>query len=89
MQVLVGVVIDGGAQGLKVGARAAGLAARMSIRSALGVRDPGQRLAAPVIIQPSDAPFKLRSIDDARTDVIEVDRQHIRDVDLLDVACQA
>ena len=80
------MMIDRGAQRLKIGAGTAGFAALLYIGAALGGGDLGQHLAAPIIVQPADAPFELWLICHARPAVFQVDRQHVGDVDQIDIA---
>ena len=86
VKVLLGVMIDRGAQGLEVGAGTTGLTAFLNIGAALGGSDLGQHLAAPIVVQPTDASFELRLVRHPRSAVFQIDRQHVGDVDPVDIA---
>jgi hypothetical protein len=79
------MVIDCGAQRFKVCTRAACPAPRLDIGTALGRGDLGQRLAAPVIVKPTDGPLQLWLIANPWPAVVEVDRQYVGDVNPFDI----
>src|ERR1700722_5436454 len=60
VEVLLGVMVDRRAEGLKIGASPAGLSAGASLGAAPGRSDRGQHLPAPIIVEPADGPFQLR-----------------------------
>src|SRR5262245_9843328 len=73
MQTLLGVVLDRRPQVLEVPARTTTAAALPHVIAAGFARHFGQRLAAPIVVEPTDAGFKLRPRRLSRASVVEVD----------------
>src|ERR1019366_912856 len=89
MEVFRCVMTDGRAQVLQVTPRPAGVAASLNVFLARRRRYIRQHASAPKGIQARDASFKLFPVGLVVATIFEVDRQHVGDVDLFDIACLA
>ncbi|WP_063790136.1 hypothetical protein [Bradyrhizobium pachyrhizi] len=84
MKALFCMMVDRSTKSLEVTTRAAAAAAMFDV-TGTGLRvDGGQPLATPEIVEPVDPRFNFELV--ARlTDVGQIDRQHVRAIDVVDV----
>jgi hypothetical protein len=85
MITLGGVVIDCSSQVFKIAASSAVAPSYPNIFTTGLAGDLGKHLAAPVVIEALDALGELRLVSLPFPGVVVVDREHVGDVDLLDI----